>query len=44
MEKETVHIDVYKQLICDMIQSMTDERFIRQIYSIVYRQRKRTGV
>lgn len=44
MEKDKVPIDVYKKLICDMIQDMTDERFIRQIYSIVYRQRKRTGV
>ena len=43
MEKETVPIEVYKKLICDMIQEMEDERFIRQIYSIVLRQRKRTG-
>ena len=39
-----VSIEVYKQLICNMIQDMTDERFIRQIYSIVYRQMKRNGV
>lgn len=44
MEKDSVPIEVYKKLICDLIQDMTDERFIRQIYSIVYRQRKRTGV
>lgn len=43
MEKESVPIEVYKKLICDLIQDMTDERFIRQIYSIIYRQRKRTG-
>lgn len=43
MEKDSVPIDVYKNLICDMIQSMTDLRFIRQIYSIVYREQKRTG-
>ena len=43
MEKEKVPIEVYKKLICDMIQSMTDERFVRQIYSIVLRQTKRTG-
>ena len=44
MEKDSVPIEVYKKLIFDLIQDMTDERFIRQIYSIVYRQRKRTGV
>lgn len=40
---EKVSIEVYKKLICDMIMEMGDERFIRQIYSIVYRQRKRAG-
>ena len=39
-----VSIEVYKKLICDLIQDMTDERFIRQIYSLVYRQMKRNGV
>lgn len=43
MEKETVPIAVYKKLIYDMIEEMTDERFIRQIYSLIYRKRKRTG-
>ena len=43
MEKEQIPIDVYKKLICDMIQDMTDIRFVRQIYSIIYRERKRTG-
>ena len=43
MERENVPIEVYKKLICDLIQDMTDERFIRQVYSIIYRQRKRTG-
>lgn len=39
-----VSIEVYKKLICDMIQDMNDDRFIRQIYSIVYRQLQRNGV
>jgi len=34
-------IQNYIDLICSMIQSMDDFRFIRQIYSIVYRQLKR---
>ena len=42
MNQESV--GVYKRLICDMIQSMTDERFIRQIYSIVFRQYRREAV
>ena len=33
----TVPLSVYKALICDMIREETDERFIRQIYSIVRR-------
>lgn len=39
-----VSIEVYKKLICNMIQDMNDDRFIRQIYSIVYRQMQRNGV
>lgn len=34
-------IDVYKKLICSMIQDMTNERFLRQIYSIIYYQQKK---
>lgn len=33
-------ISVYKRLICNMIQEIDDERFIKQIYSIIFRQRK----
>ena len=36
--------EIYKKLICDMIAEMTDERFLRQIYSIIYRQKKRVGI
>lgn len=36
-------IELYKKLICDMVQEITDVRFLRQIYSIIYRQKKRTG-
>lgn len=36
-------IDVYKKLICDMIWDLADDRFIRQIYTIVLRQTKKTG-
>jgi len=43
MEDEKVTIDVYKELICDMISDMSDDRFIKQIYSIILRQTKRTG-
>ena len=32
-------LSVYKDLICDMIRVESDERFIRQIYSIVLRHR-----
>lgn len=39
-----VSIEVYKKLIGNMIQDMNDDRFIYQIYSIVYRQMQRNGV
>ena len=35
-----VPFSVYKAMICDMIHEETDERFIRQIYSIVLYQQK----
>lgn len=37
-------VEVYKRLICDMIARMNDERFISQIYSIVFRQYRREAV
>lgn len=43
MGKEQVPIEVYKKLICDMVQGLSDERFIKQIYSIIFTQIKRTG-
>lgn len=36
--------EIYKKLICDMISDMTDERFLRKIYSIIYIQKKRVGI
>lgn len=44
MKNETVNVEIYKKLICDMIQEMTDGRFLRQIYSIISREAKRTGL
>lgn len=43
MEQEQITISTYKDLICEMIQQMNDIRFIKQIYSIILRQTKRTG-
>lgn len=43
MEKEQIPISVYKELICDMVRDMNDDRFIKQLYSIVLRQIKRAG-
>jgi hypothetical protein len=39
-KKNEVPLEVYKKLLCDMIQDMEDSRFIRQIYSIVLRQKQ----
>ena len=37
-------VDVYKDMICSMIRSMNNERFIKQIYGIIYRENKREVV
>ena len=34
-------IELYKKLICEMIMEMDCERFVRQIYGIIYRERER---
>ena len=41
MKHNEYPISVYKKLICDMIQETNDERFVKQIYSIIFMQRKR---
>ena len=34
---------VYQKLICDMIMEVSDVRFLRQIYTLIYKQKMRTG-
>ena len=43
MDNKKVPIEVYKKLICEMIDEMNDDRFVRQVYSIIYRHKERTG-
>ena len=43
MKNETANNEIYKKLICDMIQEINDGKFLRQIYSIIVREVKRTG-
>ena len=43
MANETIDIEFYKKLICDMIYDINDGRFLRQIYSYIYRERRRTS-
>ena len=43
MPKEKINTALYKKLICDMIQDMTDARFLKQIYSIIVREYRKTG-
>ena len=38
---EQYPISLYKKLICEMIMDMNNDRFIKQIYSIIYNERKR---
>ena len=43
MKHENANIDLYKKLICDMVQELTDAKFLRQIYSLLFREQTRTG-
>ena len=43
MKKEKVNIEILKKLICDMVEDCNDSRFLRQIYSILMREKERTG-
>lgn len=36
-------IDLLKKMICDMIQDNNDSRFLRQVYSLLFREQNRTG-
>ena len=35
--------DLLKKMICDMIQDNNDSRFLRQVYSLLFREQNRTG-
>ena len=35
--------DLLKKMICDMIQDTNDSRFLRQVYSLLFREQNRTG-
>ena len=41
MANEQGNIELYQKLICDMVQDLTDCRFLRQIYSIIAREYKK---
>lgn len=43
MPKEKINTELYKKLICDMIEEITDTRFLKQIYSIIVREYRKTG-
>ena len=43
MANENINIEIYKKLICDMICDIRDIRFLRQIYSYIYREHRRTS-
>jgi hypothetical protein len=43
MKNESANNELYKKLICDLIQEVNDGKFLRQIYSIVVRELKRAG-
>lgn len=40
---EEVNADIYKKLICEMIWKLDNDRFVRQIYSIILIEIERAG-
>ena len=43
MASERIDINLYKKLVCDMVQDIEDARFLRQLYSYIYRERRLCG-
>ena len=43
MASERIDTSLYKKLICDMVQDIEDARFLRQLYSYIYRERRLCG-
>lgn len=43
MANNQTNIELYKKLICDMILDIDDSRFLRQVYSYVYREHRLCG-
>ena len=37
-------MDEYKKIIIDMVSSLTDEKFLRQIYTILIHSKRRAGI
>lgn len=35
--------ELLKKMICDMVQDMNDNAFLRQVYSLLFREQNRTG-
>lgn len=35
--------ELLKKMICDMVQDMNDNAFLRQVYSLLFREMNRTG-
>ena len=35
-----MNTEIYKKLICDMIQDINDSRFLRQVYAFIFRDRR----
>ena len=43
MANERIDINLYKKLICDMVDDIEDARFLRQLYSYIFRERRLCG-
>jgi hypothetical protein len=43
MANDRIDTDLYKKLICDMVLDIEDSRFLRQLYSYIFRERRLCG-
>ena len=43
MANQQANVELYQKMICDMVQDIRDGRFLKQVYSYIYREQRRSG-
>lgn len=43
MANQNANVELYQKMICDTVQEIRDGRFLKQVYSYIYREQRRSG-